>query len=211
MLALLKLGLGAFLYRFRGGDFPWLSAPTGVKRALFALLLASGPLWELAGYWLVWPGAVLVLALLLVLGAFVTVGLGHGAYLDLGETDARWPERRNPKNVHIPPYDEEPEVAWLRRIFRAGTIADRRDLYELVAMSVSGLLLTLPAGLAYAAAERPWAGLALFAAGALKGPCYWVGHRLSPDDGGRAVRLAEWFTGAYLGGVAGALIEWGPA
>lgn len=199
-VALAGLALGAFLYRLRGGDFAWLSAPTGVKRGLFALLLAVGPLWAL-GWPFGWPSAAGWL--LALLGGFLMVGLGHGAYLDQARTDARWPERRNPGNRHVPPFDEEPAFAWLRRLWKSGA---PRPLYELVAMSVTGLAITLPAALAYGLAGRPWAGLALFAAGALKGPCYWAGHRLSPDDGGRAVRLAEWFTGGCLGGVAGLLI-----
>mgnify|MGYP000698781004 CR=1 FL=1 len=200
MLAIFGLALGAFLYRWRGGDFAWLSAPTGVKRGLFALLLAVGPVLALGTLWGVAEGAIALLALA---GGFWTVGLGHGAYLDLGKTDARWPERRNPGNRHVPPFDEEPEFAWLRLLWKSGA---PRPLYELMAISVTGLAITMPAALAYGLAGRPWAGLALFAAGALKGLCYWLGHRLSPDDGGRAVRLAEWFTGACLGGVAGLLI-----
>ena len=199
MIAALGFAFGAFLYRWRGGP-SWLPAPTGLKRAAFALLLAVGPVWALGWPWGAWDVATALVALL---GGFWTVGLGHGAYLDLGATDARWPDRRNPGNRHVAPYDEEPAFAWLRRLWPSG---EPRPLYELVAMSVTGLAITLPAGLAYALAGLPLHGLALFLAGALKGPAYWLGHAISPSDGSHAVRLAEWFTGAALGGVAGALI-----
>lgn len=199
LTAFAGLLLGATLYRWRGGP-SWLPAPSIVKRAAFALLLAVGPLWALG-----WPRGWLEASgwLLALLGGLLTVGLGHGAYLDLGRTDAQWPERRNPGNRHVAPFDEEPEFAWLRLLWKSGA---PRPLYELVAMAVTGLAITLPAALAYLLAGLPWHGLALFLAGAMKGPAYWLGHRLSPDDGQRGTKLAEWFTGACLGGVAGALM-----
>lgn len=160
--------IGAFIYRWRGQSHPYKKyTPNPVTDIVFTAPYAAAtylfyiPLfgWEIA----LLP--TFVVWLLSMLGCLT----GHGRGIDLGDTDVGEPERL------------EFLVSWAK---------PRLPLYwyDMLLLSVTGLAVTLPAGIA---TLNP----VLAASGALKGPAYGVGKIGCPASHTEA---GELLTGAAL-------------
>lgn len=167
MIALFSIITGALLYRWRGQAHPYKKYfPRPLNQIVFAAPYAAVTLafwWPLAGYYaLLIAGAVWILTTLGVL-------TGHGRGIDLGDTDAGTPERL------------EFLVKWLKPHVSL-------YWYDMALLSVTGLAVTLPAGLATA-------NVPLALSGALKGPAYAVAK-----FGDTKVEGGELLTGAVLWG-----------
>lgn len=154
--------LGALLYRWRGMAHPkkdWFPRP--FNQALFALPYAFLSVLV--------TGSAFVFVLV---WALTTLGAltGHGRGIDLGETDKGEPERL------------EFLIRWLK---------PRMKLYhyDMLLLSITGLAITIPAGIA---TMNPILALS----GALKGPAYAVAK-----FGGSGTAGGELLTGAALWGL----------
>lgn len=99
--------------------------------------------------------------------------IGWGDFMDMGRT--------SPKSEEL----VSPLVRWL---------GPASVTHDVVGMSLSGAVLLTPATIVLAFLT-PYAGL-LMLAGALFGPIYWVGWKLSPVSG---TETAEWIVGAAVG------------
>lgn len=156
--------LGALLYRWRGMSHPYKKYfPRPFNQIAFAApyAVATGLFYLPYGWWAVIP-ALAVLGLS-TLGAVT----GHGRGMDLGDTDKGEPETL------------EFIVSWLKPYIPL-------YYYDALFLSVTGLAITLPAGIA---TLNPILALS----GALKGPCYMVAKfGDTGTDGG------ELLTGAVL-------------
>jgi len=174
MFEALLILLGAWLYRWRGAAHPYKKYfPRPFNQIVFASPFAAVALL----FW--WPviGWVAVLPALLV-WVMSTLGTltGHGRGMDLGDTDKGEPETL------------EFIVRWLK---------DRLPLfwYDMLLLSVTGLAVTAPAGIA---TMNLWLALS----GAIKGPAYAVAKFFKMGTEG-----GELLTGAVLwGAVAGVLL-----
>jgi hypothetical protein len=134
-----------------------------------------------------WGGLIVLAGFL---GALWGLSRGHGAYMDLAHT----PEKDHDR---IGAYQEEPDFAWLRWVFRDGTIAGSRYWYEFLALGVTGFVATLPPGVALAILGDWTDGLILAVSGLLKAPAYAIGWTVA--KGSRATVIGEWLTGAFMG------------
>ena len=192
LYSLVAAPLGGWLYRWRGGGWPHDAIPRTAKTFVCALPFAMVT-WLALGHW---PGlAVLILT-------WIALHQGHGAYQDAGTAD-RWPPHK--ADEYIGRYQEEFTVRWLRWLLPSGLIAGRRDLYEFVAMGMTGLLITLPAGIAWLFVT-PWVGASIAVAGLMKGAAYatgWALHRSWPSV--NPTVAGELLTGAFFYGALGAI------
>lgn len=167
MLDFFMILSGALLYRWRGMAHPkkhWFPRP--LNQMAFALpyaVIAAVFWWAALGWW--------ALAVGFVVWTLSTLGVltGHGRGMDLGYTDAGEPETL------------EFLVAWLKPYIPL-------YWYDVILLSVTGLAVTLPAGIA---TMDPVLGLS----GALKGPAYMIAKFGSTSTEG-----GELLTGAALWG-----------
>lgn len=163
---------GAWLYRWRGAAHAkkhWFPRPFNqivfaAPYALITLFFWWGALGKLA---LLPAGMVWVLA---TLGTLT----GHGRGMDLGDTDKGDPETL------------EFTIKWLKPHVSL-------YWYDMILLSVTGLAITLPAGIA---TLNLWIGLS----GAFKGPAYAVSKFFNHGTAG-----GEMLTGAVLWGALNAL------
>lgn len=158
---------GALLYRWRGMAHPYKKFfPRPFNQAVFALpyaAITAAFWWGMLSYWALVPaGVVWVLS---TLGALT----GHGRGMDLGVTDEGEPERLEFLIDWLKPYLP---LYW----------------YDMVLLSLTGLAITAPAGLATG-------NLFLALSGALKGPAYAVAK-----FGATRTEGGELLTGAVLWG-----------
>ncbi len=153
---------GAFLNRLRGAAWAIKRfAPRPIPQVLLALPYALACM-PPSGSWVAVP-IVLVLTAL----AWST---GHGGFIDLGS----WAKPRGDERLEF-------VIRSLR-----GHMPDY--LYDALGLTVTGLAVTIPAGIALA---NP----ALALSGALKAPAYMLGWALPVSD---HTAMAEWLTGALL-------------
>lgn len=151
---------GGCLFRWRGTAHKWKKyTPRPVTQIMFALPYAFACMPPNASWWAVLP--VLVLTTLGVL-------TGHGGFMDLG----KWMKKRKAERL-------EPLIRWLRNDIP-------RYWYDVLGNTITGLAITLPAGLVL---MNPYIALS----GALKGAGYVVADKL-----GLGTEGGEWFTGALL-------------
>jgi hypothetical protein len=152
---------GAALYRFRGMEQSILPRP--FLQAAFALPYAVAAD-------LYWPGFIgFFVGIIVCVLTTLAVSTGHGRGMDLGETDKGDPERL------------EFIIAWLKPHVPL-------YLYDPALLAVTGLAITIPAGVA---TLNPFIALS----GLLKGPAYAVAKwGKTGTDGG------ELLTGAILWG-----------
>ena len=136
--------------------------------AMFVLAAMDYTLWGFVA-----AGAVLILT-------FTAVATGHGNYQDLGE----WKNENHYKSEQT-----EFLINWLM-----GRI--NNYWYDALGLSVTGLIITLPAGIVLCS---PLIALS----GALKGPAYMVGALVSKRW---PTRAGEWLTGACLWGSLAAIL-----
>jgi len=151
---------GGCLYRWRGMSSPYKKYfPRPFNQIAFALPYAFACMGT--SWWAVLP--VLVLTTLGVL-------TGHGGWMDLG----KWQSERDDETLEF-------IIKWLK---------PRMPLYwyDALGMSITGLAITLPAGLVL---MNPYIALS----GALKGAGYVVADKL-----GLGTEGGEFFTGALLWG-----------
>ncbi len=172
MFEALLILAGAWLYRWRGASHPqkkWLPRP--LNQILFASPFALVTLL----YWHEALGTVAWLPALLV-WVFATLGTltGHGRGMDLGDTDIGEDETL------------EFVVRWLKPHLPL-------FWYDLILLSVTGLAVTLPAGIA---TLNPWFAFS----GLLKGPAYAVAKFFKMGTEG-----GELLTGAVLWGAVSAV------
>ena len=157
---------GAALYRWRGHASKYKKyLPRPFNQILFAAPYALLCLPPHVEGWLIAP-VILALTTLAVLS-------GHGKWLDLGKWEPQVEDETT--EIIIKPLEEILPRYW----------------YDVVGMAWSGLLITIPAGIALA---NPVIALS----GALKGPAYMAGHYIHDDDGEAATALGEWLTGGAL-------------
>ncbi len=154
--------LGAFIYRWRGSPDNPHPLPEIIFTSPYALITGLF-YWPIMEYWSIFP--VLIVWTLTTLGTVT----GHGRALDMGDTDIGEPERLEfiirPLHGRIPLY-------W----------------YDLILMSITGLAITLPAGMA---TLNPL----LAASGAFKGAAYALCKWGCKD---RHTEAGELLTGAVL-------------
>lgn len=146
MLMILSALAGAALYRWRGGMPP--DMPKVVKVSVWAIPLAvaaamSTP-WDVLFPWEV--------GLAVLLATYFATKTGHGSYMDLGT---------------MPKPDNE-LLRYVLDLFMENTSNFTRDF---IGLSLTGLLVTLPVGIAMA---NPLVA----ASGLLKAPAYWLGQSL---------------------------------
>jgi len=158
---------GALLYRWRGMAHPHKHLfPRPFNQAVFALpyAIVTGLFWSaMLGWWALAPA--LVVWVLSTLGVLT----GHGRGMDVGETDKGEPERLEFLIGWLKPYVP---LYW----------------YDMALLSITGLAVTLPAGIA---THDPLLALS----GALKGPAYAVAK-----FGATRTEGGELLTGAVLWG-----------
>nr|DAQ81606.1 MAG TPA: hypothetical protein [Caudoviricetes sp.] len=167
MLDLFMILAGAWLYRWRGMGHPKKHLfPRPFNQAVFALpyaIITAIFWWAALGWW--------ALAVASVVWVLSTAGActGHGRGMDLGDSDNGEPERLefliSWLKPHVPLY-------W----------------YDAALLSITGLAITLPAGIA---TINPVLGLS----GILKGPAYMVAK-----FGDTRTEGGELLTGAVLWG-----------
>lgn len=160
--------LGAFLYRWRGMAHPYKKYfPRPFNQAAFAFPFAVAAFLYYDGFeFQGWAWAIAgVVWVLTTLGALT----GHGRGMDLGETDKGEPETL------------EFLIAWLK---------PKVSLYwyDAALLAVTGLAITLPAGIA---TLNPILALS----GILKAPAYMIGKFCFTKE---HVEAGELLTGAVL-------------
>lgn len=164
--------LGALIYRIRGmGDQPWFPHP--VWQILFSAPFA----------WIVydtWKDANLepafFVGLVLTVLAFTTLAVltGHGNGIDLGT----WEEETKDERT-------EPLIKWLKPYLS-------KYWYDVALLSLTGVLVTAPAGLA---TLNPL----LIVWGALKGPAYMIAaYGLKGRGREEKIEAGELLTGTVL-------------
>lgn len=171
---------GALIYRWRGSSF----SIRPLSQILFCLPLSYLTFYSLVSSEIsanVWSASVLFPALIalgvLVLSTLATL-TGHGNFMLRGTGGE----------------DETTEflIKWLKPKIKLYH-------YRVLGMAMTGLLITLPAGLATSS-------LALSLSGALKGLAYFLSDKIE-DESEPGTVLAEYLTGAFIwGGVACYLI-----
>lgn len=176
MWVILAALAGAVLYRARGNGLWNLPRPTW--QALFALPYAAAVFWPLG------PLAAFVV-LALTTGAVLT---GHASYLDLGEATRL-------------PADGQSEEWYGTWIPWPGTYA-----HDFIGLAVSGLLVTLPAGLACAAGGDLLPAMILALSGALKAPAYALGTIAARPLVSDKLKICEPLCGAALWGSLAAIL-----
>lgn len=185
LLTLAAAVVGGALYRLRGG---WLKDLAGIGstqlcRAVWALPTAALIYWQGIGgagpWWLL--GALIV-------GVFLSLALiGHGAHMVYGP--AYW-------RVSSPGRQLEAVTAyWLEALFGGlpwspGWNERRTDLFNMVGMSAIGVVRNVIA-IGMVAPFAPLPAILYAASGALHGPLYWLGWKITPD-----IRAAEILVGA---------------
>lgn len=143
----------------------WGGPGSGINRGISALLCATAAALVTGNPWLI--GLALIL--------HASWGVGHGSYMRPGE-------RTEPDNER-----------WVRPVLQAIGLRDGSTLYDVVGMSVTGLMVTFPmAGYMWLCG---YTGLS-FWIGAGKGPIYWLFHRLRIRQ---HTVYAELATGALYG------------
>lgn len=170
MINFLLIPLGAFLYRWRGMSHPsrkW--APRPIPQGLFSLPYAIITYIFYLEY-TTWDNALLPALIVL---ALTTAGActGHGRGMDLGDTDNGEPERLEFLITWLKPHVS---LYW----------------YDAALLAVTGLAITLPAGIATLNPVLALSGL-------LKAPAYMIGKFGCPRD---HVEAGELLTGAVLWG-----------
>lgn len=156
--------LGAFIYRWRGmkGSRPYAQAVFSLPYALVTYIFYKE--------YLINYGDILVSSIVFVFTA-LAVSTGHGRGMDLGETDQGKPEKLEFLVKWLKPYIP---LYW----------------YDAALLAVTGLAITLPAGIA---TLNPILALS----GLLKAPAYMIGKFGCPRD---HVEAGELLTGAALWG-----------
>lgn len=161
---------GALLYRWRGMAHPYKKYfPRPFNQIAFALPFA----YVTYADFVVTLGSDYALVPAFIVLTLTTLGVltGHGRGLDLGDTDKGEPETL------------EFTIAWLKPYIPL-------KFYDMILLSVTGLAVTLPAGLATLNPVLALSGL-------LKGPAYVIGRFGCERDRAEA---GELLTGAVLWG-----------
>lgn len=156
---------GAALYRWRGHGSKYKKYfPRPFNQIAFALPYALVAWAATSNWWI--AGAVLFVS---------TLGLvtGHGKFMDLGHTLR----------------ESEDETLEFSIKFLEGRISNY--WYDALGLAVTGLAVTVPAGIALA---NPVLSLT----GILKAPAYMIGRKWGPA--GKETEVGEWLTGAFLWG-----------
>lgn len=168
--------LGGLLFRVRGGLAPALPRP--FDQILFALAYGA-IIYKRSGRNVWWFGAVLVLTIL-------ALATGHGQYMDLGR------------------FNGVGGVETLDFIVAALFGADTGGLFwrDLFGLCLTGIVITLPAGLALLWFREWIAGVVIGLSGLLKGLAYALSWAVGFDTAG-----GEYLTGFLLWGVI--IIMWG--
>lgn len=169
--------VGAVLFRLRGGLSPALPRP--FDQMLFALGYAA-LIYKRSGRNVWWFGGVLVLTA-------VALATGHGQYMDLGRFEG-----------------VGTGVETLDFIVAALFGADTGGLFwrDLFGLCLTGLVVTLPAGLALLWFREWVVGAVIGLSGLLKGLAYSVSWAVGWDTAG-----GEYLTGFLLWGAV--IIMWG--
>lgn len=156
---------GAAIYRWRGTAHPLKRfTPRPMMQAVFALPYAAATptTWGLPdSYWV--AGVVWVVTTYILC-------TGHGGFHDLGA----WFKKRAAERLEL-------LIRWLRNDLP-------RYWYDALGLAVTGIAVTIPAGIA---TGDP----ILAASGALKAPAYMIAAKL-----GWGTEGGEWLTGAFLWG-----------
>jgi len=196
MLTLACIALGACLYRWRGHGK--VSGPRWLKLVLTAAFLALPAALECGlAFRASWGGLIVLAGFLAALWG---LSRGHGQYFDEGTTA---PNPDHEEDPYIRGHNEEAWAAFLRSVFRSGTLFGSRAAYEYLLLGISGLAATLGPGVALALAGVH-VGSPMYAeatclalSGALKASAYAIGWRVA--SGPRATAVGEWLTGAGMG------------
>jgi hypothetical protein len=181
--------LGAILNRIRGG---LTNLPKAVK-----LILITAPMFFAAGY-IIGIDADLLINIGIGITMFASImgawALGHGAYFDMGTTQ---PEKEKDR---IGDYQEELPLGYVLRFFiPRGTIFGSREIYELFALSISGLLITLIPGILIAVFNSWVLGVLFAASGMWKGISYYIWHQFDKYRGlDTATEFGEYTFGFLL-------------
>lgn len=156
--------LGAFLYRWRGGLFE--NGPRPIAQALFS----SFPCLFVPAL-VIQPGDTGIL-IGMFLWATVWECTGHGGWMDLGT----WPKERKDERLEflIKPFKKYMSEYW----------------YDALGLGLTGLIVTLPAGIYVQIYGHPYEGLLLGLSGLLKTPGYMIGRALFNNT-----ESGEWISG----------------
>lgn len=168
--------VGAVLFRLRGGLSPALPRP--FDQMLFALGYAA-LIYKRSGRNVWWFGAVLILTA-------VALATGHGQYMDLGRFDGVGGKET---------LDFIVEWVW-------GEDVGGNYWRDLFGLCLTGIVITLPAGLALLWFREWIAGVVIGLSGLLKGLAYALSWAVGFDTAG-----GEYLTGFLLWGVI--IIMWG--
>lgn len=174
--------VGAFFYRIRGGLFK--GAPHWFGRGLYVVGLTI-PAYLFLSWWV----TILVFA-----GTYLTVALGHGDWIDMGHSTNSDPGE------------------WLNRIVNFFVKNPTSWLHDAVGMTLSGLFMTLPLGIAMAFI-CPFMGLLFALSGVPKVFAYIIGWiifdrwgNIGPKHFKAGVEISEFLTGAFQYGVLAILV-----
>lgn len=161
IFALVWAILGCIVYRMRGGF--GVSLPRPIEQILFCALVCAP----------VTPFLAFLVVLAICTIACVT---GHGSYMDLTRGD------------QYQPGDDEriaPVVRWICKVFGINSNPDTYA-YQAIGLALTGLIVTLPAGIASGA-------FFLAIVGAVKFPVYELGWTIGerfPAVGAKLARLS---------------------
>lgn len=168
--------LGGAIYRARGAGLWQLPRPIWQVAFALAYGLAVGAPWWLA-----------ISVLVLTTAAVLT---GHASYIDLGTV------RAGALNAPADGRSDEWYGAWM-----PGSGYWR----DFAGLAISGLLITAPSGIAFAAEGRTWQGIAILFSGVLKAVAYALGRFIPVAD---KLAVSEPLCGALLWGALSLIIGW---